>query len=102
MRREGKASVGYAWQDDVLSRGGGRGSSLTLDAYGLANASVVYDAGDWKGTLFVNNLFDEFAETGVTGTILSNQIVSGASVRSFYTNVAPPRAIGVRFSWDVF
>jgi iron complex outermembrane receptor protein len=94
-------NFGYAWQDDVLSRAGGWGSSLTLDAYGMANASVVYDAGDWKGALFVNNLFDEFAETGVTGTELSNQTVSGASVRSFYTNIAPPRTIGVRFSWDI-
>jgi iron complex outermembrane receptor protein len=95
-------NIGYAWQGDVLSRAGGRGSSLTLDAFGIANASVVYDAGDWKGALFVNNLFDEYAETGVTSTPLSNQTVNGANVRSFYTNIAPPRAIGVRFSWDVF
>ena len=94
-------NAGYAWQDDVLSRAGGRGSGLTLDAFGIANASVTYDAGDWKAALFVNNLFDEFAETGVTGTALSNQIVSGASVRSFTTNLSPPRAIGVRFSWDI-
>ena len=94
-------NFGYAWQDDILSRAGGRGSSLTLDAYGLANASVVYDAGDWKAALFANNVFDEFAETGVTGTALANQTVAGATVRSFYTNIAPPRAIGVRFSWDI-
>lgn len=94
-------NFGYAWQDDVLSRAGGRGSSLTLDAYGIANASVVYDAGDWKAALFANNLFDEFAETGVTGTSLFNQTINGANVRSYYTNVAPPRAIGVRFSWDI-
>ena len=28
----------YSWQDDVLSRAGGRGSSLTLDSFGVANA----------------------------------------------------------------
>jgi len=94
-------NFGYAWQDDVLSRAGGRGSSLTLDAFGIANASVVYDAGSWKATLFANNLFDEFAETGVTGTSLFNQVVNGASVRSYYTNILPPRAIGVRLSWDI-
>ena len=63
---------------------------------------MVYDAGAWKGTLFVNNLLDEYAETGVTGTVLSNQTVNGANVRAFYTNIAPPRTIGVRFAWDVF
>jgi iron complex outermembrane receptor protein len=100
---EGKLlwNLGYAWQDDVLSRAGGRGDSLTLDAFGIANASLVYDAGTWKGALFANNLFNEYAETGVTSTSLSNQIVNGASVRSYYTNIAPPRAIGVRFSWDI-
>lgn len=94
-------NFGYAWQDDVLSRAGGRGDGLTLDAFGIANASVVYDAGDWKAALFVNNLFDEFAETGVTGTSLSNQTINGATVRAYYTNILPSRAIGIRFSWDI-
>ncbi len=94
-------NFGYAWQGDVLSRAGGRGSSLTLDAFGIANASIVYDAGNWKAALFANNVFDEFAEAGVTGTSLSNQTVSGATVRAYYTNILPPRAIGVRFSWDI-
>lgn len=95
-------NLGYAWQDDVLTTAGARGSSFTLDAYGIANASIVYDAGTWKAALFANNLFDEFAETGVRGNSLYNQTVSGANVRTFGTFLAPPRAIGVRFSWDVF
>jgi outer membrane receptor protein involved in Fe transport len=93
---------GYAWQGDVLTRTGSLGDGITLDSYGVANASVVYDYRSVvKATLFINNLFDEFAETGVVGTSLNNQIVSGASVRSYYTTIAPPRAIGVRFSWDI-
>jgi iron complex outermembrane recepter protein len=94
-------NFGYAWQGDVLTRAGGRASSLTLDSFGLANASVVYDAGDWKAAFFVNNLFDEYAETGARGTPLDNQTALGATVRSFGTFIAPPRAIGVRFSWDI-
>jgi len=95
-------NLGYAWQDDVLATAAARGSSFTLDAYGIANASVVYDAGSWKAALFANNLFDEFAETGVRGNSLYNQTVNGANVRTFGTFLAPPRAIGVRFTWDVF
>jgi outer membrane receptor protein involved in Fe transport len=94
-------NLGYSWQGEVLSRTGGKGSSLTLDAFGIANASLMYDAGPWRATLFVNNLFDEYAETGVRGTRLDNQVVSGATVRSFNTFIAPPRAIGVRFAWDI-
>lgn len=95
-------NVGYAWQGDVLTRTGGRGSSVTLDSFGIANASAVYDAGAWTATLFVNNLFDEYAETGIRGTALSNQAPLGANVRTHGAFVAAPRAIGVRFAWDIF
>ena len=61
-------NAGYTWQGDVLSRTGGLGDGLTLDSFGLANVSAVYDTGDWQATFFVNNLFDEFYETGVVGT----------------------------------
>lgn len=95
-------NASYAWQGDVLSRAGGRGSSLTLDSYGVANASVSYNAESWSATVFVNNVFDEFAETGVVGTRLSNQDVfdfdgNPVYVRSYSTHILPPRSIGVRF-----
>lgn len=93
-------NLGYTWQGDVLSRAGGRGNGLTLDSYGIANGSIVYDKGDWKATLFVNNILDEYAETGVRSNELFNQTINGANVRSYGTFVAPPRAVGLRFSWD--
>ena len=93
-------NLGYAYQGDVVTRAGGKGNSLTLDEFGIANGSIVYNAADWKAALFVNNLFDEYAETGVRGTALSNQTINGANVRTFGTFVAPPRAVGVRFSYD--
>lgn len=94
-------NLGYSWQGDILSRAGGRGESLTLDSYGVANASIVYAADTWRGTFFVNNLFDEYIETGVRGTQLSNQTVNGANVRTFGTFVGAPLTVGVRFSWDI-
>ena len=94
-------NFGYAYQGDVLSRAGGRGDGLTLDSFGMANASLVYDAGNWQAGLFVNNLFDEYAETGVRDTALSNQVINGAAVRRHYTYVSPPRSIGLRFNWRI-
>ena len=96
---------GYAWQGDVLSRTGGRGGGLTLDSYGVANVSAVYDAGPWQATLFVNNLFDEFYETGVVSSPLFNQVLTDddgglVHTRSYYTYVGAPRAIGVRFNYS--
>lgn len=95
---------GYAWQGDVLSRTGGLGNGLTLDSFGVANASAVYDAGKWQATLFVNNLFDEYYETGVVSSALTNQVLTDADggpvfTRSYYTYVGPPRAIGIRATY---
>lgn len=90
---------GYYYQDDVLTRTGGRGGSLTLDGYGIANASITYDAGPWALTGFVKNLFDEYVETGARSTARFNQTVAGANVRSFYTNVGAPLTFGIRFRY---
>ncbi|HFB54301.1 MAG TPA: TonB-dependent receptor, partial [Hellea balneolensis] len=89
-------NAGYSWQGNVLTRTGGRGSSLTLGAFGVANASVVYERDNWSVTGYVSNLFNEFAETGAQGTALSNQTVLGATVRSFQVNVLTPRTVGLR------
>ena len=94
-------NASYSWQSDVLTRTGGRGSGLTLDGFGVANAAVSYEADRFIATLFVDNLFDEFAETGVIGSRLSNQDVfdfdgNPVYVRGFSTHILPPRQIGVR------
>lgn len=95
-------NFGYSWQGDILTRTGGRGNGVTLDSFGIANTSLVYEADTYTATFFVNNLFDEYAETGIRTTALFNQAPLGANVRSHGAFVAPPRAIGVRFAWDIF
>ncbi len=92
-------NAGYAWQDDVLSRTGSRGSSLDLDSFGIANVSAIYDAEQWSVTVYVYNLFDEFAESGVQSTGLSNQAPLGSSVRSYLTQILRPMTIGARFKY---
>ncbi len=92
-------NAGYAWQGDVLSRTGGRGGSFMLDSFGRANASIGYNADNWSFTGYVDNLFNDFSESSVSSTPLFNQTVLGANVRSFRTNVLPPRSIGARFRY---
>ncbi len=95
---------GYTYQGDVLTRTGGRGSSVTLDGYGVANAAAGYNADTWSAQLYVNNLFDEYIETGFVGTPLSNQIVfdengDPVTVRTHYATLGAPRTIGVRLRY---
>lgn len=97
-------NTGYAWQSDVLTRTGSRGEGFILGAYGLANASVNYKSDTWQLGLFIDNIFNEFAETGVRDTPLFNQIVSDANgddvnVRRFFTSVLSPRVIGLRLNY---
>ncbi|WP_284124538.1 TonB-dependent receptor [Parerythrobacter aestuarii] len=94
-----------SYQSNVLTTTGARGSSFTLGGYAVANAAVTYEADRWSATLFVDNLFDKFAETGAIGTPLFNQTVTdfeGGTVypRAFSTHILPPRQIGLRVKID--
>jgi len=97
-------NASYSWQSDVETRTAGRGNGLTLDSYGVANAAISYEADNFIATLFADNLFDTFAETGAIGTALSNQDVFDFNgdpvyVRGFSTHILPPRQIGVRLKF---
>ena len=98
---------GVTASGDVLTRTGGRGGGVTLDGYDLHTASVRLNAPDagWAVTAYVNNLWDEFAETGARSTPSANQVLEndeGGPVyaRNHFTNVLPPRVIGIRFTKD--
>lgn len=98
-------SGGYAWQDEVLSFAGGLGDGFELPSYGITNFAASYETGDWTVALFVDNLFDEFAQTGVRDNPLFDQVVQDedggdVNVRRFFTTVLPPRSVGVRFSYN--
>ena len=98
-------NASFSYQSDVLTRTGGRGSSFTLGGYGVANAAVTYEADRWSATLFADNLFDKFAETGAIGTPAFNQTVTdfeGGTVypRAFSTHILSPRQVGLRFTFN--
>ena len=91
---------GYAWQGDVFDEAGERGNSLTLPSYGRGSVAVGYQTDTWSATAYIDNVFDELAETSVAANALFNQTINGANVRSFRTNVLPPRTVGVRLNYS--
>lgn len=103
---EWEFSLGASYLSEVLTRTGGRGGGITLPSYTLADAAVRLGGERWSATLYANNLFDEFYETGAVSTPLANQVVftdtNGDPVyyRAHYTSVGAPRRIGVRLTYE--
>jgi outer membrane receptor protein involved in Fe transport len=65
--------------------------------------SLTGETENWAVTFYVRNLLDEFVETNARGGPDFNQFVLDTNgdphaVRTFYTDVLPPRTIGVRFT----
>ena len=96
----------YSYQSNVLSVTGGRGGSFTLPSFGRANVAVGYESDNWTFTLYSDNLFNDFSETGVADNPLFSQTLPAfdgdlnpSNVRSFRTNVLPPRSFGARFKY---
>ena len=92
-------NTGYSWQGNVLSRVGGLGDSLELPDYGRLNTQIGYEEDAWQIYAFVDNVFNTLSESSVVATEQFNQTISGAAVRSFRTNILPPRTIGARLRY---
>ncbi|MBV7255493.1 TonB-dependent receptor [Pacificimonas sp. WHA3] len=98
-------SYGVYAQSDVATRTGERGASLTLPGFDQHQASLgLKMANGLSVSAYVDNLFNEYIETGVRGTPAFDKSVSDINgdpvyVRTYGTFVAPPRRIGVRTSF---
>ncbi|MDZ4374851.1 MAG: TonB-dependent receptor [Phenylobacterium sp.] len=90
---------------DILSAVGNRGGAISFDDYTMHNLSATIAGADrdWAVTLYAENIFDKFAESGGNGNPWFNQ--AGAfddTGRTVFlrtsTNPLPPRKVGVRFT----
>jgi iron complex outermembrane recepter protein len=90
---------------DILYSVGNRGGFPPFEDYTLhdVSATLVGPDRDWTVTLYVENVFDKFVESGgnknpwYNQAGLSDETGRTVFVRSF-VNVLPPRKIGVRFT----
>ncbi len=96
--------LGGSYTSDIFQRVGSIANGETLDGYLLANASISLENDNWNLTLYSNNLFNEYAESTITGTgrsIQSFTDTDGGShiFRGFRPTPIPPRVIGMRASY---
>ncbi|MET0239324.1 MAG: TonB-dependent receptor [Sphingobium sp.] len=94
-------SYGVYAQDEVLTRVGGRGGGLTLPGFDSHSASVSLRGKGWTFSVYAENLWNAYIETGVRGTPLFDQAVADEDgdpvyARTYGTFVAPPRRVGIK------
>jgi iron complex outermembrane receptor protein len=85
---------------DVITKVGERDFGESLDGYTLHRASTTWFKDSWNVTLYADNLFNEYAETGVRLDSSFIRPVEGFDLRNYYHNVVRPRQVGMRFVYN--
>lgn len=103
-----EVNLGYTYQSDIITRVGLKNDGETLDGYGLANISAVISDENWAVTVYINNLLDEYYETGARRSFAdiglgrfdddnANRI---DLQRNYGYFIGAPRTMGVKFSYN--
>lgn len=94
-------NVGYGltFSSNVLTKVGGRNDGETLGGYTVHHAQVAVGRDGWTATLYADNLFDKFAETGVRQDRTFIGEIDGHPVRRYFRNVLRPRVLGMEFRY---
>lgn len=100
-------NFGYTYQSDIITRVGLKNDGQTIDGYGLANISAVLSDETWSVTMYVNNLFDEYAVTSVRrsqadigNARFADDIANRTDLqRNFGYFVSTPLTVGVKFDY---
>jgi iron complex outermembrane recepter protein len=85
---------------DVITKAGERASGEELDGYILHNASITLEKANYTTSFYVDNVFDEFAETGVRTDFSLIRQAGDFDLRRYYKDVVRPRQIGIRFVYN--
>jgi outer membrane receptor protein involved in Fe transport len=101
-------NYGMTYQSDLYTTVGLKNDGEVIDGYSLSNMSASISSEDWSVTMYIDNLFDEYAVTSVR----SNKGSIGLSKYDEYNQNRPdlargygyflstPRTVGVKFSYN--
>jgi outer membrane receptor protein involved in Fe transport len=85
---------------DVYTRVGLRANGEELSSFALHNVSATWFKDAWRVTLYADNVFDKYAETGVRNDESFIRQVGDFDLRRYYHNVIRPRQVGLRFTYN--
>lgn len=99
---------GFVAQSNVYTKIGLRGSGEKLPGFAVHHLSAAFSVAQWSVRLFIDNLFDEYARTGVRNDpdwIDKREDGNGIGAESFtlrryFYNVTRPRTAGVAIRYD--
>lgn len=99
----GGSQIDFDWsmtaQSDVLTKAGERNFGESLDGFSLHNVSATWFRDSWTVALYADNVFDEYAETGVRDDYGQIRQIGDFDLRRYYHNVVRPRQVGMRFTY---
>ncbi|MCP4002102.1 MAG: TonB-dependent receptor [Gammaproteobacteria bacterium] len=101
------ASYQMTTQSDVLTKLGDgddccRDFGESLAGFTIHSASLGLSGDTWDATLFADNMFNKYAETGVrndTSFIGTDDGTNNFALRRYFINVITPRTIGIDFRY---
>ncbi len=96
---EMNAGYGLTYSGNIITKTGLRNNGETLGGYTLHSLSAGVSHERWSANLFVDNLTDKFAETGVRLDPSYIGVVNGFDLRRYFRNVIRPRTIGIEFRY---
>ena len=84
---------------DILTKIGERNYGEKLSGYVLYNAAVSWSRDAWRVSLYADNIFDKYYETGVRSDRGQIYQVGDFDLRRYGVNVGRPRQVGMRFTY---
>ena len=100
----GGSQIDFDWsmtaQSDVITKAGERNFGESLDGFSLHNVSATWFRDSWTVALYADNVFDEYAETGLRDDYGQIRQVGDFDLRRYFHNVVRPRQIGMRFRYS--
>ncbi len=87
-------------QSNIITKAGKRDYGESLPSFALNNLSTTWFKDAWAVSLYADNVFDIYAETGVRTDRSYIREVGDFELRRYYQNMVRPRQVGLKFTYS--
>lgn len=87
-------------QSNVITKVGERDFGESMSSFVLNNISASWLKDEWMVSLYADNVFDEYAQTGVRADTSFIGESGLFTMRRYYRNMVRPRQVGLKFTYN--